>query len=94
MIMRKLLLGAVCCCAALVAMVTGVSSDVVSWGLSYHKNGTTPTVSALGAELLKKYDGMYVGDTSQKQVYLTFDLGYEAGYTADVLDILTEFQIK
>lgn len=92
--MRKLLLGAVCCWAALVAMVTGVSSDVVSWGLSYHKNGTTPTVSALGAELLKKYDGMYVGDTSQKQVYLTFDLGYEAGYTADVLDILTEFQIK
>lgn len=37
---------------------------------------------------------MYVGDTSQKQVYFTFDLGYEAGYTAEVLDILKEHHIK
>ncbi|MCQ2382494.1 MAG: polysaccharide deacetylase family protein [Clostridia bacterium] len=92
--MRKLLLGAVCWWAALATMVMGTSSDVVSWGLTYHKNETTPGVSAVGAELLKKYDGMYVGDTSQKQVYLTFDLGYEAGYTADVLDLLKENQIK
>ena len=92
--MRKLLLGAMCWWAALATMVMGTSSEVVSWGLTYHKNGTTPTVSAVGAELLKEYDGMYVGDTSQKQVYLTFDLGYEAGYTADVLDLLKENQIK
>ncbi len=72
----------------------GNNSDVVSWGLSHHGNGTTPTVSEVGAKLLKEYDGMYVGDTSQKQVYFTFDLGYEAGYTADVLDILKEYQIK
>ena len=92
--MRKLLLGAVCLWAALATMVMGSTSDVVSWGLTYHKNETTPGVSAVGAELLKKYDGMYVGDTTQKQVYLTFDLGYEAGYTAEVLDILKENQIK
>ncbi len=92
--MQKLLLGAVCLLAALATMVMGSTSDVVSWGLTYHKNETTPGVSALGAELLKKYDGMYVGDTTQKQVYLTFDLGYEAGYTAEVLDILKENQIK
>lgn len=92
--MRKLLLMAVCLGTAFVTTVTGASSDIVSWGLSYHKDGTTPSVSTLGAELLKKYDGIYVGDTSQKQVYLTFDLGYEAGYTAAVLDLLQEYQIK
>lgn len=91
--MRKLLLGAVCLWTALATLVMGTSDGIVSWGLSYHKNGTTPTVSAVGAALLQKYDGMYVGDTTQKQVYLTFDLGYEAGYTAEVLDLLKEHHI-
>ena len=92
--MRKLLLTAMCFLNAAVTMVTGNSGDVVNWGLTHHGNETTPTVSALGAKLLQEYDGMYVGDTSQKQVYFTFDLGYEAGYTADVLDLLKEYQIK
>ena len=92
--MRKLLLAAGCWVMALVAAVMGNGSEVVSWGLSHHGNETTPTVSAVGAQLLKEYDGMYVGDTSKKQVYLTFDLGYEAGYTGEVLDILKEYQIK
>ena len=92
--MRKLLLGAVCFLTAVSTILTGNRYDIISWGLTHHGNETVPTVSSAGAELLKKYDGLYVGDTSQKQVYLTFDLGYEAGYTAEVLDILKEFQIK
>ncbi len=88
-----MLLAAVCWGLSLITTVTGAESSVVSWGLSYQKNGTTPTVSALGAELLQKYDGLYVGDTTRKQVYFTFDLGYEAGYTDEVLDILNENKI-
>ncbi len=34
--------------------------------------------------------GYYVGTGSQKKVYLTFDEGYENGYTADILDVLKE----
>jgi len=34
--------------------------------------------------------GYYVGNASQKRVYLTFDEGYENGYTAEILDILKE----
>lgn len=41
-------------------------------------------------ELLKKYDGFWIGDTEKKDIYLTFDNGYENGYTADILDILKE----
>lgn len=92
--MRKAVLAAMCWGLALVAAVAGNAGDIVSWGLSHHGNETTPTVSAVGAKLLKEYDGMYVGDTTKKQVYLTFDLGYEAGYTDKVLDILKEHQIK
>lgn len=93
--MRKLLLGAISWLSALVALVTPATSNrVVNWGLSNYGNEVTPTVDSYGAELLQKYHGMYVGDSSQKQVYFTFDLGYEAGYTAAVLDVLRENNIK
>lgn len=92
--MRKLLLTSFCWLMSFMAFFTGSHDQVINWGLSHHGNETTPTVSAAGAALLQEYDGMYVGDTSQKQVYLTFDLGYEAGYTGEVLDILKENKIK
>ncbi|MBU7007950.1 delta-lactam-biosynthetic de-N-acetylase, partial [Phosphitispora fastidiosa] len=38
--------------------------------------------------------GYYVGNVSQKRVYLTFDEGYENGYTADILDILKENDVQ
>ena len=92
--MRNLLLTSFCWLMSFMTIFTGGHEQVIRWGLSHHGNETTPTVSAEGAALLQKYDGMYVGDTSKKEVYLTFDLGYEAGYTADVLDLLQEYNIK
>ena len=35
-----------------------------------------------------------MGNANDKFVYLTFDEGYEAGYTAKILDILKENQVK
>lgn len=92
--MRKLLLVTACWGLALVTVFSGHADKIVNWGLSHHGHETIPTVDAYGAELLEKYDGMYVGDTTEKQVYFTFDLGYEAGYTGEVLDILKEYNIK
>ena len=37
---------------------------------------------------LSQYDAYYVGDTSRKVIYLTFDCGYENGYTEPILDAL------
>lgn len=91
--MRNLMLVTTAWLSALAMLLVG-QSNIVSWGLSHHGNETTPSVSEYGAELLAKYDGLYVGDTSQREVYFTFDLGYEAGYTAEVLDILKEHGIK
>lgn len=36
-----------------------------------------------------KYDSYFIGE-NQKNVYLTFDEGYENGYTAKILDVLKE----
>ncbi len=62
-----------------------VSSE--NWGLSFPQEGQTPIGNAT-AEELSQYDAHYVGDTSQKVLYLTFDCGYENGYTETILDAL------
>ena len=41
-------------------------------------------------ELLQKYDAIFMGDAEQKELYLTFDNGYENGYTSRILDTLKE----
>lgn len=41
-------------------------------------------------EAIDRYDVVYRGDAEENAIYLTFDCGYENGYTADILDILKE----
>lgn len=64
-----------------------------SWGLGFGKEGQPPT-AAVSAEELKKYNAYYIGDTSQKIIYLTFDAGYEAGYTPQILDALKKHNVS
>lgn len=61
-----------------------VSGD---WGLSFSAEGQAPTGNASTADLAK-YGAYYLGDTSQKVIYLTFDCGYENGNTEQILDAL------
>ena len=58
-----------------------------NWGLSFPAEGEPPVGNAT-AEELAKYDAYYIGDTSRKVLYLTFDCGYENGYTEQILDAL------
>ena len=68
-------------------------SDSVSWGLSFNTPDGIPTGSA-SAEELKKYNACYLGDTDKKTIYLTFDAGYENGYTPAILDTLKKHNAK
>ena len=63
-----------------------------SWGLSFRQEGDAPIGNA-NVSQLKKYDAAYIGDTSEKVIYLTFDAGYENGCTAKILDVLKEHQV-
>ena len=63
------------------AMETG------SWGLSFRQEGMPPIGNA-GRDQLARYDAAYIGNTEEKVLYLTFDAGYENGYTAQILDVL------
>ncbi len=35
-----------------------------------------------------------MGNNQDKYIYLTFDMGYEAGYTESILDVLKENDVK
>ncbi len=64
-----------------------------NWGLGFSTSGQPPTGTATADEL-KKFDAYYLGDTSKKVIYLTFDAGYENGYTAKILDALKKHNVK
>ncbi len=64
-----------------------------NWGLSRSTTHSTPTGPSSEKDL-KKYNAYYVGDTSKKVVYLTFDCGYENGNTRSILDTLKKYDIK
>lgn len=52
---------------------------IFTWG----KDRSESTLAALA-----NYGGIYRGDTSRKVCYLTFDCGYENGYTGKIMDTL------
>ena len=70
---------------------TAVPASAENWGLAFPAEGQTPVGNAT-AEELAKYDAWYVGDTGKKVIYLTFDCGYENGYTEQILDALQKHQ--
>ena len=63
-----------------------------NWGLSFQNPGKTPIGNA-SESYLGQFDAYFVGDTSQKVLYLTFDAGYENGYTAKILDTLKKHNV-
>lgn len=64
-----------------------------NWGLSFQKDGATPIGNAT-KDFLKQYNSYYVGNENEKVLYLTFDAGYENGYTATILDTLKKHNVK
>ena len=64
-----------------------------SWGLSFRTEGAPP-VGPAGTAQLQQFDALYLGDTSKKVIYLTFDAGYENGSTEKILDALKKHNVK
>jgi len=69
-------------------------TKLLRWGLRRNKDSKPPFADPGAPELLKKYNGFYIGDTSEKTIYFTFDEGYENGYTPKILDALRNNSVK
>ena len=75
-----------------VGIFSGSALPTGAWGLSFRQEGAPPIGNA-GIDQLKRYDAAYIGNTSEKVLYLTFDARYENGCTAKILDTLKEKQV-
>ncbi|MED4015518.1 delta-lactam-biosynthetic de-N-acetylase [Sutcliffiella cohnii] len=76
-----------------ITAATAYSNTSIHWGFKRSQNHEPPDAGKQYNELLKKYGAKYLGDTSKKEIYLTFDNGYENGYTSQVLDVLKEKKV-
>lgn len=74
--------------------VAHLDNTKFDWWLVRSKEHKTPRVTDTLKFDLKTYDTYYVGDTSRPVLYLTFDEGYEKGYTPAILDTLKANDVK
>ena len=71
---------------------TGQNEGVVGWGFKKIP-GQKPQFTREQIETMGKYGCIYAGK-DEKSIYLTFDEGYENGYTMPILDVLRKHNVK
>lgn len=71
-----------------------LSNKLLRWGISRRENNQTPAADPGAPQLLERYGGAYLGDISKSVIYLTFDEGYENGYTPLILDTLRDNNVR
>lgn len=67
---------------------SSIDNKKFEWGIKREKNHVQPDVGAKNKEIMDEYTGIYMGNSEKPYVYLSFDNGYEAGYTNKILDVL------
>ena len=73
---------------------TTLSNKKIGWGIKRADNHEQPDLGTENQNLINEYKGLGMGNKEEKVVYLTFDEGYEAGYTSQILDVLKEQGVK
>lgn len=76
----------------LLAMALDRAVPTGSWGLSF-QTPEQPPAAPMSPERLRELDGAYCDPDGGKVLYLTFDAGYENGYTDEILDVLQKHQV-
>ena len=74
--------------------IDGLSNKKIGWGIKRNDNHDQPDVGTTNKQILDKYEGYSIGNKDSKKVYLTFDEGYEAGYTEKILEVLKQNEVK
>ena len=72
----------------------GLSNKKIGWGIKRNDNHEQPDLGKANKEILEKNNGIAIGNNTDKYIYLTFDEGYEAGYTPQILNTLKENDVK
>lgn len=71
-----------------------LSNKKHSWYFNKGTNHEQPRIDTSLKNVVDKYDAIYLESPDEKIIYLTFDEGYENGYTGQILDTLKEKNVK
>ncbi len=62
------------------------------WGFKKNEEHKLPDIGKY-KQILEEYGAYYADDSGEKVLYLTFDNGYEEGYTDNILDVLNKHNV-
>ena len=71
-----------------------LSNKKIGWGIKRNDNHEQPNLGGANKKLIDENEDIAIGNKESKCVYLTFDEGYEAGYTPQILDTLKANDVK
>ncbi|MFA5384507.1 MAG: delta-lactam-biosynthetic de-N-acetylase [Eubacteriales bacterium] len=71
-----------------------VSDNLHGWGLKRNSSHLQPEMPSGIRQTLAQNNAYWIGSPDEKTVYLTFDEGYENGYTPGILDILKKQNVQ
>lgn len=71
-----------------------VSTKKIEWGIKRNDNHEQPDLGSVNRKILEEAKGIAIGNENSKKVYLTFDEGYEAGYTERILEVLKQNNVS
>lgn len=76
------------------SQLSGLSEKLIGWGPGTERDENGQIVGAVRAQSqYGKYNALFIGK-NEKRLILTFDEGYENGYTEKILDTLKEKNVK
>lgn len=67
-------------------------TEECNWGFT-RVEGDEPVLYDWQKSMLSKFDAYYIDHSRPHAIYLTFDEGYEAGYTQQIIDTLCKYDI-
>lgn len=79
---------------SLYSQANNLNNKLLAWGFRRGENGNQPVLDIESKKVVDSYNGYSIGNAEEKIIYLTFDCGYEAGYTDQILDVLKENNVK
>ena len=71
-----------------------LSNKKIGWGIKRNDSHEQPDLGGANKKLIDENEDIAIGNKESKCVYLTFDEGYEAGYTPQILDTLKANDVK
>ncbi len=71
-----------------------LSNKKIEWGIKRGEKHNQPDLGNTNKRIIEKYEGICMGNNIDKYIYLTFDCGYEAGYTEKILEVLKQNNVK